>query len=159
MGGTATAGESCKPPEPRTPARSNAMNTMGQRITLMGRVRVVVLGLLAGAMTLGMSSQTARAQPSPAGDDVPAPAKIEPGILDRLSAAGQRLVEEHAKYFVVTFDGTYWDRQLWLKRQELRDRMRKAVSANRPPSDVERAYGASSTAPVDPDDESEGIEH
>lgn len=59
--------------------------------------------------------------------------------------------------FIVTQDGKYWDRQLWLKRQELRDKMRRNVSSNSRPTDMERALGASAIAPLDPNDDADGI--
>jgi hypothetical protein len=91
-------------------------------------------------------------QPAPTSD----PAK-QPGI-ERLEPASRKLVEQQAANFIITQDGKFWDRQVWLKRQELREKMRKAAGQNAKPTDIERAHGASATAPIDPDDGGDGIE-
>jgi len=78
--------------------------------------------------------------------------------LDRLEPASRRAVEQHARNFVVTRDGTWWDRQLWLERQELRERLKRSASLPPKPTDHQRALGASKDAPSDPYNPADGIE-
>jgi hypothetical protein len=94
---------------------------------------------------------------APAQSPTPLPAPKEVPAIDRLDPASRKLVEKQAANFIVTQDGKYWDRQVWLKRQELRDKMRRSVGSKAKPTDADRAHGASSVAPMDPNDESDGI--
>ncbi len=73
----------------------------------------------------------------------------------KLKPQAQKLVAEHAQFFVVGPDGRFWDRQLWLERQERRERLRKQATTRR--SDRDRALGATAFAPMDRDDPAGGI--
>ncbi|MDP1662090.1 MAG: hypothetical protein Q8L55_09260 [Phycisphaerales bacterium] len=96
------------------------------------------------------------AEPAPA---EPAGAKpAASAVLDLLEPVSRRAVEKHAANFIVTQDGTYWDRQLWLERQELRDRLKKSSLLPPTPTNHQRALGVSKDAPSDPYDHIDGIE-
>lgn len=95
------------------------------------------------------------AEPAPA---EPAGAKpAASAVLDLLEPVSRRAVEKHSAYFIVTQDGKYWDRQVWLQRQELRDRLKRSSSLPPTRSDAQRALGASKDAPADPNDPADGI--
>ena len=93
----------------------------------------------------------------------PAPTAPTPGVapasatptLDQLEPTSRKAVEEAARKFVVTADGKFWDRQLWLKRMELREAMRKRQ--DKTPTDMERALAVSATGPLDPESTAGGI--
>lgn len=95
------------------------------------------------------------AEPGPAEPAVTAPAATP--VLDLLEPVSRKAVEKHAANFIVTQDGTYWDRQVWLQRQELRDRLKRSSSLPPTPTDAQRALGASKDAPADPNDPADGI--
>ena len=139
-----------------SPSVTTAMDHMSEE-TYMNRL-CPWLRVLA-SFAIALASPLCNAQSIvPRTDRTPPPPPVaDATVLDSLEPSSKRMVEENAKFFVVTVDGTYWDRQIWLRRQELRDRMRKAAAGDQSPSDIERAHGASSTAPMDPDDETDGI--
>lgn len=97
------------------------------------------------------------------GQPAPAPTAPTPAIapasatptLDQLEPTSRKAVEEAARKFVVTADGKFWDRQLWLKRMELREAMRKRQ--DKTPTDMERALAVSATGPLDPESTAGGI--
>lgn len=99
---------------------------------------------------------------APAAEPAPAePAGAKPAasaVLDLLEPVSRRAVEKHAANFIVTQDGIYWDRQLWLERQELRDRLKKSSLLPPTPTNQQRALGVSKDAPSDPYDHIDGIE-
>lgn len=79
-------------------------------------------------------------------------------VLDQLDPLSRKAVEKHAAYFIVTQDGKYWDRQVWLQRQELRERLKRSSSPSPTPTDAMRALGASKDAPADPYDHVDCVE-
>lgn len=97
-------------------------------------------------------------KPAPAGNEPAATKGSATPVLDLLEPVSRKAVEKHAAYFIVTQDGKYWDRQVWLQRQELRDRLKRSTSLSPVPTDAMRALGASKDAPADPYDHVDCIE-
>jgi len=108
----------------------------------------MILALALAALILTQTpGETPRPKPEPAKQTEPAKPMT---AFDELTPASQKVVKEHAKYFIVAPDGKFWDRQLWLKREELREKARRKNTASKVKSDMERALGVSADAPVDP---------
>lgn len=53
--------------------------------------------------------------------------------------------------------GEYWDRQVWLVRQKLREQLKKTAAVRKDRTDIERAHGASANASLDPESKEDGI--
>ncbi len=106
----------------------------------------MILALALAALTL-IQTPAETPKPEPAKQTEPAKPKT---AFEELTPASQKVVKEHAKYFIVTKDGKFWDRQLWLKREELRDKARRANATRKVKSDMDHALGVSADAPVDP---------
>jgi hypothetical protein len=126
---------------------------------------MVVIVAFALLLSLLQPAPSTPAQPAPPALPTakPKPASaLQPATptptLDQLEPASRKAVEKYAASFIVTEDGTYWDRQVWLDRQALRERLKRSASLPAAPTDAQRALGASKDAPTDPYDHADGIE-